>query len=142
LGSLLVALIIKTVDNSNLSNSTFNYALYCGSKNCPDTKLPEAGSVTVKESIYWLSGSLDALMIISILISLFFMDNIKEETNDNQIKSKKKISLSSIGNQFRTEFKNIFRLCTNLNIWLLFPMTVWTTFECTLIWFEFNRVFK
>lgn len=44
LGSLLVALIIKTIDNPdpNNINSTFNYAIYCGSRNCPNTKLPDA----------------------------------------------------------------------------------------------------
>ncbi len=82
---------------------------------------------------------MDILIVISILISIFLIDNIKEETDEVE-KKKEKISLSSITKQFSFEFRNLFKLCSNLNIWLLIPITVYTTFELTLIWFEFNRV--
>lgn len=94
-GSLLVATIIKTNKNLNYNetlNETYDYAAQCGANNCPSTLLPPSDSTPDKDSVYWLSGSMDLLVIIALLISIFFMDNLKDNENDNDFVKKPSIS--------------------------------------------------
>lgn len=83
-----MATILQTEKNSTLNTTEeiFDYSMYCGANNCPQTPLPKSGSTTIESSVYWLCGSLDILIILSILITLFFMDDIKEDSNDEKIK--------------------------------------------------------
>jgi hypothetical protein len=44
--------------------------------------------------------------------------------------------------RLKNEFKSLIKLGFNINIWLLIPITIFTGYELTYIWFEFNRVIE
>lgn len=45
-----------------------------------------------------------------------------------------------LGSKFTEEFSSIKKLLGRLDVYLLFPMSVFTGFELTFIWTEFSRV--
>ena len=61
---------------------------FCGVNNCPDTLQPPQ-SIPTKESVYWLCGALDILIVCSLLVTILFLDDIKNADNDlNEEQSK------------------------------------------------------
>ena len=77
------------------NNANYSYSTSCGSFNSPQTPLPQ-NDKTDKNSVYWLCGCLDILMVISLLITVFFMDDIKEDTDEINIKSNFKLNSKRI----------------------------------------------
>ena len=143
-GSVLVATILVTEeDKKELTNSTlnynddYNYKINCGANNCPQTQLNFKKSKPTQTSIYILFGSMILCCLLSIAVTFFFMDNISEA---EQEKSNKKKTCSIIGKRFKTELISLLKLYRNIDVWLLLPITVYSGFELTYIWFEFNRV--
>jgi hypothetical protein len=65
------------------------------------------------------------------------MDNISQTEED---KPSTKVTLNLIGKRFKAEVISLLKLYANIDVWLLLPVTVYTGFELTFIWFEFNRV--
>lgn len=78
-------------------NATFDYSASCGSLNCPGTPLPESTSKPTLRSIYALFGTLVGATILSIIIVIFFVDNVKYNENNEKI-SRAKISTELISN--------------------------------------------
>ena len=150
---------VSSNDNSNqeINADDFDYANSCGKNNCPDTALPGSLSNITRSSFISLYISLIVLIVASMFVTIFFMDNIKErdesseenemesaeERNKNGAKSKSedKLTLSVIGSRFKNELVSLMKLCLNIDVWLLFPLTIYTGFELTFIWFEFNNAF-
>ena len=98
---MLVALVLKPevkingTLSENSTNDNYNYSTSCGSFNSPQTPLPESDQ-TDRNSVYWLCGCLDILMIISLLITVFLMDNIEEDTDEFKIITKTKLNSKRI----------------------------------------------
>jgi hypothetical protein len=73
------------------------------------------------------------------------MDNISDDDEDEdvekneqeKVEQKKKID---IGKRFIEELKSLVKLYSKLDVWLLFPLTFYTGFEVTFVWFEYSRV--
>ncbi len=126
-------------------NGTFDYAGSCGIANCPNTKLPASQSTPTDKSFYILYGSLILLCVLSILITIFFMDNISDDDENNVEKENeqeegdqnKKID---VGKRFVEELKSLIKLYSKIDVWLIFPLTFYTGFEVTFVWFEYSRV--
>ena len=91
--SLWIGFILETKEI--YMNSTFAYEAYCGSQNCPSTKLPEATSKPTLKSIYALFGTLSASTLLSIFICILFVDDLKFDENNKKIK-RVKCSISYI----------------------------------------------
>lgn len=136
--SLWIGFILETKEI--YMNSTFAYEAYCGSQNCPSTKLPEATSKPTLKSIYALFGTLSASTLLSIFICILFVDDLKFDENNKKIK-RVKCSISYIKKLFQSELGSLYGLLKTLNIWLLCPIAMFLGFELTFIWFEFNRGF-
>ena len=66
------------------------------------------------------------------------MDNISQTEED---KPSTKVTLKLIGKRFKAEIISLLKLYANIDVWLLLPITFYTGFELTFIWFEFNRVY-
>ena len=81
----------ETINGNLKILNDYNYSTSCGRFNSPQTPLPQGGK-TNKNSVYWLCGSIDILMILSLIVTIFLMDDIKEEANETEINSAKKIS--------------------------------------------------
>jgi hypothetical protein len=73
-----------------------------------------------------------SLCTLSLLITLIFMDNLKYDN--------KTVKETNIGQRFISEMSNLVKLCTKIDLWLLFPLTFYSGFEITFIWFEYSRV--
>ncbi len=135
----MVAVILKPDPSVNSTiTSVRNYSL-CGYYNCPDDEfLKNDNSKTSQESIYILIGTLIGFCLISILITLIFVDNVKIINNDGALEKKKR---SSISQMLKQEFLNIFILTKTVDFYLLIPLAVYAGYELTFMWAEFNRAF-
>ena len=95
---LLIA-IIKTKKNLNLSfnnvSISYDYVKSCGANNCPQTKLQYFKSSPTEASIQHFYGCLIAIIVLSMIISLCFMDNLQES-----LPSMTKINCGNIGKGF------------------------------------------
>jgi hypothetical protein len=138
LGYGLVAAILDTRGSSSISKSAntsiFDYANSCGINNCPSTLLPSSQAKPTDFSFYILYSVLVGLCILAFLIVLFFMDDLKEKEKDQENKK------LNIRERFNNEFSNLIKLYSNLDVWCLLPVTFYTGFEMTYIWFEYSRV--
>ncbi len=64
------------------------------------------------------------------------MDNIKDDEEEvDQTKPK-----LNIGRKFLEEFSSLAKLGSQLDVWLLLPLSFYSGFEQTYFWFEFSRV--
>ena len=144
MGSFLVAVILKTQDTSNnFTLTTKNESLYlydyvqnCGFSNCPDTILPESTSKSTQHSIYVFIGIMIFLCLVSVLVTLVFVDNVSVAIEDG-IEEKHK---NSVGKMLKQEFANLFNLTKSIDFYLLIPIGIYAGFELTFMWSEFNRV--
>lgn len=75
-------------------NSTYDYSENCGANNYPQTKLPEAASKPSIQSVYILCGTLVASSLVAILITILFVDDIREDESSKRAK----ITFSIISN--------------------------------------------
>lgn len=123
--------------NTSLSES-YDYARYCGFNNCPSDPLPPASSSPTQASVYTLLGLLVLVCLISMVITILFMDHIEmnEGSSDENTESKRETTAA----KFKNELLNLFGLLRYLDIYLLFPLSIFTGFELTFMWNEFNRV--
>lgn len=136
----LVAVILDTsnssINQSNLSvlSTDFDYASSCGINNCPSTILPSSQALPTTISFNILYAVLVGFCILAFMIVLFFMDDIKgkNEADDD--------SALNIAARFKNEFISLAKLYSNLDVWLLLPVTFYSGFELTYIWFEYSRV--
>lgn len=109
LASLWIGFILQTKEI--YTNSTFDYAAYCGSQNCPRTKLPEATSKPTLNSIYALFGTLSASTLLSLFICLLFVDDLKfDENNKKMPRGKISLTLISMINFFSVPIMNFSKL--------------------------------
>lgn len=99
MASLWIGFILQT-EELPLNGTEYDYASMCGSQNCFDTKLPEATSKPTLNSVYALMGTVVASIILAILISFLFLDDLKYDDNNEPIK-RTKISRSYISMYFR-----------------------------------------
>lgn len=125
-------------------NATYDYSASCGSLNCPGTPLSESTSKPTLSSIYALFGTLAGATILSIIIVLLFVDNVKyNETNEKISRAKVSIELISnfikffslkdwfffntylikIEKQFKFECVSLYELAKSVNIWLLVSLS-------------------
>lgn len=138
LGYGLVAAILDTraptpkSTNASLLKNDFDYANSCGINNCPLTLLPSSQAKPTDASFYILYAVLVGLCILAILIVIFFMDDIRAKDKDN-----KNLNLRQ---RFHNEFSSLFKLYSNIDVWLLLPVTFYSGFELTYIWFDYSRV--
>lgn len=84
-------------------NATYDYSTSCGSLNCPGTPLPESSSKPTLSSIYALFGTLAGATILSIIIVILFVDNVKYNENNQKI-SRAKVSIELISNLIKFFF--------------------------------------
>ena len=103
LGSILIAMILKPDDhhsthsfnqtlNFTYNNSEpYNYAKYCGYNNCPFDKLPEISSKRSLFSIYLLRAAMMSLCVLSMIVTILFVDNIS--IIDDKIEKQKNIPI-------------------------------------------------
>ena len=63
--------------NQTSSNSSYDYGASCGFSNCPNTKFESESLKYKTESVYGLCGALDVLMILAMMTTVIFMDDIK-----------------------------------------------------------------
>ena len=145
----------RTVSVSHLLDNRveFDFANSCGKNNRPDTPLPKSKSTPTQASFFFFYALILAIGLSSILVTLLFMDNLEEEESDAESQSKLEkqtnetpiISVQPESIPLRTrikrEFSHLFKLYSSLDVWLLFPLTLYATFELTFLWFEFNRAF-
>ena len=61
----------------------FDYANSCGLNNCPETKLPGSLSKMTRSSFILLYICLIALCVLSMVVTLLFMDNLKDESESS-----------------------------------------------------------
>jgi hypothetical protein len=66
-------------------------------------------------------------------------DGINDVQNNEQEKKDQKKKLD-IGKRFIEEIKSLIKLYSKIDVWLLFPLTFYTGFEVTFVWFEYSRV--
>ena len=142
MGSLLVAVILKPQSKQygstySIKNESYDYARYCGFNNCPNTQLPDVSSKSTSNSIYALIGTMMFLCILSIFVTLIFVDDISL-TIDDEIE---RIQKKSVGQMLKHEFFNLFNLTKSVDFYLLIPIGIYAGFELTFIWVEFNRAF-
>ena len=83
MASVWIATILKVEELP--VNATFNYAGNCGMENCPETKLPEATSDPTLQSAYNLFTTLIISTLCSILIAIFFVDDLNYDSGLNEI---------------------------------------------------------
>jgi hypothetical protein len=97
LGPVFVATILQN-ESSNLNETQllnlteYDYANSCGINNCPQTLLPPSQSKPTKNSVYALYGTLIGMIALSILVTLFFVDDLSDES-----KAKEKPKFSDTG---------------------------------------------
>ena len=133
-------MILKPETQQNHLNQSepYDYARYCGLNNCPTDKLPDISAKPTLYSVYFLCGALIFLCVLSIILTLIFVDNISLlEDISNAEKRKPTINICKMINQ---EFKNLFKLTKNVDFYLLLPIGIYAGFELTFMWAEFNRV--
>ncbi len=92
--SLWIGFILQTEELS-LNGTAYDYAGNCGSQNCRGTLLPESTSKPTINSIYILFGTVAGSTLLSIIITILFVDDLKYNEN-NEPMSRKKISLALI----------------------------------------------
>ena len=90
----------------------FNYSQSCGANNCPKTILPIGASKPTVASIYALCGTLNGACLLSIFITLLFVDDLKYDEDLNPIK-RGNITISSISKtksfiSLKIEMKTLF----------------------------------
>jgi hypothetical protein len=90
-----------TSDPSVLVNASLSYDFSnnCGAKNCPQTKMPPSLSKPVLQSIYNLCYSLIALIVIAVIVTILFLDNIKDDETSQDVNAVS-TSLSNINIYF------------------------------------------
>ena len=146
MGYGFVGIILKF--NNNTLNSTDSF---CGMNNCPSTILH--GSKPTLESFQLFYITLILCCILSIIITYTYLENITYDDQDYEITCfgigkvilfkyllKFDINKTFIEFRFRQELINLLNLYSNLDVWLLFPITFFTGYEMTFIWFEYSRV--
>ncbi len=128
LGAFLLAVVLKT--NVDLpKNSTivlginleeeFDYSKKCGAQNCPQTKLKGSKATPTDASKFLFYIILIILIVAALVITFLFMENL------NAVEQKeKKMSFKIIGQRFKTEIKNLFKIYMNVDIWLMLPLTI------------------
>lgn len=80
MGPAIVAVVlVNQKQNDTLPDEIYDYANNCGAKNCPLTPLPFSQSNPTKSSVYTLYGILIGLIVLSLFITLGFMDSLKDE---------------------------------------------------------------
>jgi hypothetical protein len=89
-----------------------------------------------EESFYVLFSVFMILSFFSLLLTLFYMDNVIDETSDQ----KQQVEKISFGKRFLNEIYNLAKLYSQFDVWLLFPLTFYYGFEMTYVWFEYSRV--
>ena len=145
-----MATVLKT-EQIEVNTTYFNFEQTCGINNCQSDKLLISTSDPTKASIYTLLGILLLINIFGILTTVFFMDKISYKNNST--KSNQRIGEYSQKNilfyiyimilkgaMFKSEVMSMIKLFENLDVYLLFPMSIFTGFELTFIWNEYNRV--
>jgi hypothetical protein len=103
-GAVLVALILKTKEDESLledlewsntttkslliANSTtgYDFKSNCGAKNCPQTIMPPTLSKPILQSTYNLCYSMIASIVVAILVTVLFLDNIADDEMSDQDK--------------------------------------------------------
>ena len=86
LGYGLIAFILDTGSQGpSNSSAPFDYAKSCGLRNCPSTPLPSSQSNPTRQSFYIYYVCLLCLCGASVLITFFFIDNIKENSDYEEI---------------------------------------------------------
>lgn len=102
LGALWLGAILQLKDLP--ANTTYNYAENCGANNYPQTKLPEAASKPSIKSVYILGATLALSCVVAIVVTLFFVDDIRENDENGKELKREKITLAraskSIGGFF------------------------------------------
>lgn len=88
------------MDIDDLSpNSTYDYSQSCGVNNCPLTPLPEETSNPTLSSVYILCGTINAACLLSIIIALLFVDDVKYDENLNPVE-RGRVDFKKISNYF------------------------------------------
>jgi hypothetical protein len=77
LGSIWVGTILQLKELQ--VNSTFDYAASCGVRNYPQTPLPDTATRPTRNSIFILFGTIVAACLLAILITLLFVDDVKDD---------------------------------------------------------------
>ena len=77
-------------------NSTYDYSENCGANNYPQTKLPEAASKPSIQSVYILCGTLVASSVVAIIITILFVDDIRDDDEDGKSSKRAKVTFSII----------------------------------------------
>ena len=93
IGNAQIALILDTNEyypdlNQTSRNSSYDYGASCGSSNCPKTKFDSESVKYKTESVYGLCGALDVLMILAMMTTVIFMDDIKVNDKSEKIEHK------------------------------------------------------
>ncbi len=94
-------------------DDTYDYANSCGRNNCPSTKLPGTLTNITRPSFIILYISLIVIVLLSMVITGLFMDDIKEESENDpnemttdaaskqaEARIQQKITLSVVGKKF------------------------------------------
>ena len=73
------------------------------------------------------------------------MDNISDDDEDEDVEKNEQVKVEQkkkidIGKRYIEELKSLVKLYSKLDVWLLFPLTFYTGFEVTFVWFEYSRV--
>ena len=135
------SLNMSTTTTTQTSVSTsFDFANSCGKNNCPSTPLPKSFSKTTNSSFFTLYALVLAVGLCSILITFLFMDNLTEEETA-KVDEQKEMKSASLNSRIKQEFSNLIHLYSELEVWLLLPVTLYANYELTFIWFEYNRAF-
>lgn len=109
--------------NITLGHGAYDYIASCGINNCPQTRLNHTLSKPTQESIYYLFLALISLIIASMLDTFFFMDNLSYH-DDDENSPKEKITLKLTAKRFATEASSLVKMYLNVDIWLMFPLTI------------------
>jgi Na+/H+ antiporter NhaC len=97
----------------------FDNSKKCGAQNCPQTKLKGSKATPTDASKFLFYIILIILIVAALVITFLFMENL------NAVEQKeKKMSLKIIGQRFKTEIKNLFKIYMNADIWLMLPLTI------------------
>ncbi len=90
----------QTLNFTYNNSEPYNYARYCGYNNCPADKLSEISSKRSLSSIYLLRAAMMSLCVLSMIVTILFVDNIS--IVDDKMEKQNKIP---IGKQF-----NVFKI--------------------------------
>ena len=89
--------LIRKFNHTSITKG-FDHKQYCGVNNCANVILPPSKSRPSIQSVYMLCGILLGTIIVSIIITILFVDNVELVENIEEKRKKSKLTCVVVGN--------------------------------------------